>query len=314
MRVLVAGATGVVGRRLVPLLASTGHEVVGGTTTPTKLTMLEELGAAPVLLDVLDAELTRKVVANVAPDVIVHQATALANMKFNPRRIDAIFGTTNQLRTAGTRNLLAAAAESGVKRFVAHSFCGWPFARVGGPIKTEADPLDETPPASCAKTLAAIKELERLVAEQGGVVLRCGGFYGPGTSLDHDGEQVVSVRKRRLPIVGAGEGIFSFLHVDDAASATLAALTRGTGIYNIVDDEPAAVRDWLPYLAGILGAKPPMHLPVWMARLIAGETAVAMMTQSRGGANAKAKHELSWRPQYPSWREGFAHELGKTAA
>ncbi|MGH8889723.1 MAG: NAD-dependent epimerase/dehydratase family protein [Acidothermaceae bacterium] len=313
MRVLVVGATGVVGRRLVPLLVSTGHDVVGGTTSPTKLAGLEQLGATGVVLDVLDAEQTRKIVADAAPDAIVHQATALANMKFNPRHFDTIFATTNLLRTAGTRNLLAAAEESGVERFVAHSFCGWTFARTGGPVKTEEDALDPNPMKPFTKTLAAIKELERLVTDDGGVVLRCGGFYGPGTSLDHDGEQATMVRKRRLPIVGDGAGVFSFVHVDDVASATLAALTRGSGIYNIVDDEPAAARDWIPYLAGIMGAKPPIHIPAWLARLAAGETTVAMMTQARGGVNAKAKRELSWKPQYASWRDGFAHELGDIA-
>jgi len=314
MRVLVAGATGVVGRRLVPLLAATGHDVIGGTTSAGKLASIGQLGGTGVVLDVLDRELTRKVVADVGPDAIVHQATALSNMNFNPRRLDAIFEKTNQLRTAGTRNLLAAADETGVPRFVAHSFCGWPFARVGGQVKTESDPLDANPPKSCTKTLAAIKELERLVTEHDGVVLRCGGFYGPGTSLDHNGEQLNTVLKRRLPIVGAGDGVFSFVHVDDVASATLAALTRGHGIYNIVDDEPAAVRDWLPYLASIIGAKPPMKIPAWLARMVAGETAVTMMTQMRGGANDKAKRELSWRPQYSTWRQGFASELGKSAA
>jgi len=314
MRILVVGATGVVGRRLVPLLVSTGHDVVGGTTSASKLATIERMGATGVVLDALDAELTRKVTAGVAPDAIVHQATALANMKFDPRHFDTVFEKTNQLRTTGTRNLLAAADESEVQRFVAHSFCGWTFARVGGPVKTEEDPLDSDPMKPFTKTLAAIKELEYLVTNRGGVVLRCGGFYGPGTSLDHDGEQATMVRKRRLPIVGNGAGVFSFVHVDDVASATLAALTRGSGIYNIVDDEPAAARDWIPYMAGVMGAKPPMHMPAWLARLFAGQTAVAMMTQARGGSNAKAKRELSWKPQYATWRDGFAHELGKSAS
>ena len=311
MRVFVAGGTGVVGRRLVPLLVSTGHDVIASTTTQGKLATIAQMGATGVQVDVLDAEATRKVIASARPDVIVHQATALADVKFDLRRFDQVFARTSALRTTGTRNLLAAAEESGVHRFVAHSFCGWPYARMGAPAKTEDEPLDPTPPASFKQTMAAIKELERLVAGVGdGVVLRCGGFYGPGTSLDRDGEQTVMVRKRQLPIVGNGAGVFSFLHVDDAASATLAALTKGAGIYNVVDDEPVAARVWIPYLAGILGAKPPRHVPVWLARLLAGDAAATMMTQGRGGVNDKAKDELHWKPMYASWREGFRHELG----
>ena len=310
MRVFVVGGTGVVGRRLVPLLVSTGHQVIASTTTSGKLAAIAQMGATGVQVDVLDAEATRKAVADAAPDAIVHQATALANVKFDLRHFDQVFAKTNALRTTGTRNLLAAAQESGVRRLVAHSFCGWPYARTGAPAKTEDEPLDPTPPDSFRPVLAAIKELERLVVGAGGVVLRCGGFYGPGTSLDTDGEQTVMVRKRRLPIVGDGTGVFSFLHVDDAASATLAALTRGAGIYNVVDDEPVVARDWIPYLASVLGAKPPRQVPAWLARLLAGKTAVTMMTQGRGGINDKAKSELNWRPIYASWRDGFKHELG----
>jgi nucleoside-diphosphate-sugar epimerase len=311
MRVFIAGGTGVVGRRLVPLLVSTGHEVVATTTTAAKLAMIEQMGAHGVHVDVLDPDATRKAIANAAPDAIVHQATALGNMKFDMRHFDRLFATTNALRTTGTRNLLAAAEESGVPRFVAHSFCGWPFERTGAPAKTEDEPLDPAPLPPSSQTIAAIKELERLVVGyEGAVVLRCGGFYGPGTSLDVDGEQTAMVRKRLFPVVGNGGGVFSFLHVDDAASATLAALTKGAGIYNIVDDEPAAARDWIPYLASILGAKPPRHVPTWLAKLLAGDIAATMMTQGRGGVNDKAKRELHWKPIYPSWRDGFKHELG----
>jgi nucleoside-diphosphate-sugar epimerase len=310
MRVFVAGATGVLGRRLVPLLTSTGHQVIGSTTSAGKLARLRMAGADGVVVDILDAASTARAIDAAKPDVVVHEATALGELAFDPRRFDAIFARTNALRTVGTRNLLAAATSAGVDRFVAASFCGWPFAPVGGIAKAEDDSFDPNPPKSFVHTLAALQDLESMVTAAGGVVLRYGGFYGPGTSLDVSGEQTIAIRKRRLPIVGAGTGIFSFIHVDDAATATLAALTRGSGIYNIVDDDPAAVRDWIPYLAEVLGAKPPRKVAPWLARLIAGEAAVRLMTQARGGSNAKARRDLDWKPRYPSWREGFAHELG----
>ena len=310
MRVLVAGATGVVGRRLVPLLVASGHQVVAGTTSSDKLGSIERMGADGVLLDVLDADSTRRVVHDAKPDVIVHQATALSAMGTSIRRWDKIFERTNALRTVGTSNLLAAARAAGVERFVAQSFCGWPFARTGGLVKGEDDPLDPTPAAPFRQTLEAIKRLERMVCDvPGGVVLRYGGLYGPGTSLSKDGAQVVAVRKRQFPLVGEAQGMFSFLHVDDAASAAVAALTRGEGIYNIVDDEPAAARDWLPYLAGLVHAKPPMHVPAWLARIMAGESAVVLMTQARAGSNRLARTELGWTPSVPSWRAGFRAEL-----
>ena len=309
MRVFVAGATGVVGRRLVPLLASVGHDVIASTTSPNKVTAIEHMGADAVRLDILDAEATCKVIDDAKPDAIIHEATALAKIGNNFRQFDRMFATTNLLRTTGTRNLLAAAENSGVQRFIAQSFCGWSYPRDGAPVKTEDDPLDPDPLPAFKQTLAAIKELETLVTAYGGVVLRYGGLYGPGTSMAPGGPQYEAVRKRMLPIVGDGGGLFSFLHVDDAATATLAALTQGRGIYNIVDDEPAPLREWLPYLATIIGAKPPRHAPVWLAKLIAGSGAVAMLTEGRGGSNAKAKRELDWRPQYASWRDGFRHAL-----
>lgn len=309
MRIFVAGAGGAVGRRLVPRLISAGHDVVATTTSNAKIAMLQQMGADAVELDLLHAGATMRAVSDAKPDVIVHEATALSHLGNNMRHFDRIFEQTNRLRTTGTRNLLAAASELGVPRFVAQSYCGWPYARDGALVKTEADPLDSRPVPASAKTIEAIKELESMVLAHDGVVLRYGGLYGPNTSLAPGGPQIEAVRKRMLPIVGDGAGMFSFIHVDDAASATVAALTDGSGIYNIVDDEPAPAREWIPYLATIVGAKPPVRVPTWLARIVAGEVPVAMMTQSRAGSNAKAKRELSWRPAYASWPEGFKHEL-----
>jgi len=310
MRVFVIGGTGVVGRRLVPLLVATGHDVVASTTAPAKLPLIEQMKAHAVQLDVLDAAATRRAIQDAKPDAIVHQATALSHLSNNFRNMDRIFAKTNQLRTAGTRNLLAAAEEFGVQRIIAQSYCGWPYPREGSWVKTENDPLDTHPLPAATKTIAAIVEQERLISEHGGVVLRYGGLYGPGTSLAPGGPQYQAVRKRLLPVVGDGAGVISFIHVDDAATAALAALTNGAGIYNIVDDEPAAARDWIPYLASAIGAKPPRHVPAWLARVAAGQIPAEMMTHGRGGSNAKAKAELSWRPQYATWREGFKKGLG----
>jgi nucleoside-diphosphate-sugar epimerase len=246
--------------------------------------------------------------------VIVHEATSLSGMGSNPRRFDKDFALTNRLRTEGTDHLLAAARESGVRRIVAQSYAGWPHAREGGPIKKEDDPLDPNPPKGARRSHAAIRHLEAAVtgaAGVEGVVLRYGGFYGPGTSLAPDGVHADAVRKGRFPIIGSGAGVWSFVHIDDAASATAAAVTRGApGIYNVGDDEPAPVSEWLPYLAKLLGAKPPRRLPTWLGRLAAGELGVVMMTSVRGASNAKAKRELGWEPRYPSWRQGFAEALG----
>jgi nucleoside-diphosphate-sugar epimerase len=309
MRIFVAGATGAVGKRLVPRLVDGGHEVVGTTRSDTKADELRAAGAEPAVVDILDADAVRSAVAKAQPEVVVHQATALSGMGTNMRRFDADFALTNRLRTEGTDNLLAAAHRAGVRRFVAQSFTGWPNARVGGPVKTEEDPLDADPPKACRATIAAIRYTEATVpAAEGieGIVLRYGGFYGPGTSLWPGGVHVEMVRKRRFPIIGRGTGIWSLVHIDDVAAATLAAVDRGApGLYNIVDDEPAPISEWLPYLARALGAKPPRHVPVWLGRLVGGDLAVSVMNEIRGSSNAKAKRELDWQPKYPTWRQGF---------
>jgi len=316
MRIFVAGATGAVGKRLVPMLVASGHEVVGTTRSAAKAPELRAAGAQPAVLDVLDRAAVATAVRQAAPDVIVHQATALATMS-NLRKFDAEFEPTNRLRTRGTDNLLAAARENGVGRFVAQSFAGWPYARVGGPVKTEEDPLDPNPPRPARQTLAAMRQLEAaVVGEHGlaGLVLRYGGFYGPGTSLAAGGAHVEMVRRRRFPIVGPGTGVWSFVHIDDVATATLAAIEGGPpGIYNVVDDEPSPVTAWLPHLAAVAGAKPPRRVPTWVGRLAVGELGVAMMTDVRGASNAKAKRELGWRPGHPSWRDGFREVLGAGA-
>jgi 2-alkyl-3-oxoalkanoate reductase len=269
------------------------------------------------VLDLLDAAAVERAVAATSPEVIVHEATALSGMGTSLRRFDDVFAVTNRLRTEGTDNLLAAAPPNGVKRIVAQSFAGWPHAREGGPVKTEDAPLDPNPPKSARRGHAAIRHVEAAVtggAGVEGIALRYGGFYGPGTSLTRDGEFAAAIRKGRFPIVGSGAGVWSFVHVDDAASATAAAVSRGApGIYNVVDDEPAPVSEWLPYLAELLGAKPPRRVPTWVGRLLAGELGVAMMTSVRGASNAKAKRELDWRPRYASWREGFAESLGRAS-
>jgi nucleoside-diphosphate-sugar epimerase len=303
MRIFVAGATGAIGRRLVPELVTRGHSVTATTRTAEKVDMLQALGAEPVVVDGLDAVAVGEAVARAEPDAIVHQMTALAGTP-NLKHFDAWFAVTNELRTQGTQHLIAAATASGVKRLVAQSYSGWNNARDDGPVKTEDDPLDPHPAAEQTKSLAAIRFLEDavLAAPLEGIVLRYGSFYGPGAS-----ESLVEmVRKRKLPIIGAGTGIWSWIHLDDAATATVAAVEHGTrGIYNVVDDEPAPVSDWLPYLAEIVGAKPPRRVPVWLGRLAAGEVGVSMMTEIRGSSNAKARRELRWQPAWRSWREGF---------
>jgi 2-alkyl-3-oxoalkanoate reductase len=309
MRVFMAGASGAVGSRLVPQLIDAGHEVVGTYNSSANAERVRTLGAKPIALDLLDARAVRMAVLESEPEAIVHQATALANARFG-RSLDRTFAQTNRLRTEGTDALLAAASEAGVRRFVAQSFASYRYAREGGPVKTEDDPLDPTPPPNTLGTNAAMRHLDQVVTDAGGVALRYGGFYGAA----NDG-LIDPVRKRQFPIVGDGGGIMSFIHLDDAAAATVLALEHdGAGIYNIVDDEPAPVREWLPVLANALGAKPPRHFPAWLARLFAGEAAVVMGTESRGASNAKAKRELGWTLRHASWREGFAAAYASTTA
>ena len=301
MRVFVAGASGAIGTRLVPQLIERGHEVIGTSRSADKAEQIGALGADPVALDLLDGRAVRKAVLEAAPDAIVHQATALAELNFS-RNFDRTFARTNRLRTEGTDALLAAAREAGVERFVAQSFASFRTARQGGWVKTEDDPLDPAMPAKAQQSFAAMAYLERVVTEFGGIALRYGVFYGAA----NDG-LIEPVRKRQYPIIGDGAGVVSWIHLDDAAAATVIALEHdGPGIYNIVDDEPAPVREWLPVLADALGAKPPRRFPRWLARLVAGDVAVVMGTESRGASNAKAKRELGWQPHYPSWRDGFA--------
>jgi nucleoside-diphosphate-sugar epimerase len=312
MRIFVAGATGAIGKQLVPRLVDRGHDVVGTTTSPQKADALRELRAEPVVLDLLDAEAVGRAVSEAAPDVVVHEATALAAMGGSLRNFDESFAQTNRLRTEGTENLLAAAKAVEVGKFVAQSYAGWPYAREGGAVKDEDDALDPDPVGNARETIGAIRYLEESVVAANGIVLRYGGFYGPGTSLAEGGEMLEPLRKRLFPVVGNGAGMASFIHVEDAARATLLAIERAKpGIYNIVDDEPAPTSEWLPYLADVVGAKPPRHVPLWLGKLMAGEQLATMMTEGRGASNAKAKRELGWMLLYPSWREGFVQGLGE---
>jgi 2-alkyl-3-oxoalkanoate reductase len=301
MRVFVAGASGAIGSRLVPQLVDRGHEVIGTSRSPGNTARVRALGAEPVVLDVLDARAVRRAVLEARPDAIIHEATALADMRFS-RNFDRGFAQTNLLRTEGTDALLAAAREADVNRVLAQSYASAIYARTGGPVKTEDDRLDLTPVPAMRETNAAMRYLDQAVTDAGGIALRYGGFYGaPNDGL------VEPVRKRQFPIVGDGGGVSSFIHLDDAAAATVLALEHGeAGVYNVVDDEPAPLREWLPVLAGALGAKPPRHFPRWLARLVAGGAVVMMATESRGASNVKAKRELGWELRYPSWRQGFA--------
>jgi nucleoside-diphosphate-sugar epimerase len=301
MRVFVAGASGALGRRLVPQLINAGHEVIGTHHSPSSAELLRTLGAKAVPLDLLDAAAVRTAVLESEPEAIVHQATALANAKFS-RSLDKTFVETNQLRTKGTDALLAAAREAGVRRFVAQSFASYRYVRAGGPIKTEDDPLDPTPAPNTQQSSAAMAYLDQAVTDFGGIALRYGGFYG-----DPNDGWAELVRKRWFPIIGDGGGMISWIHLEDAAAATVLALDHeDPAIYNIVDDEPAPVREWLPVLAKAVGAKPPRRLPTWLARLLVGEAAVVMGTEVPGASNAKAKRELGWTLRYPSWRTGFS--------
>ena len=306
MKVFVAGATGALGKQLLPKLVAGGHEVVGMTRSPEKAELIRALGAEPAIADALDPEAVGAAVSAAQPEVIVHQLTALS-AEIDLRHFERSFAQTNRLRTEGTDNLLSAARAVGTRRFVAQSFAGWPSARIGGPVKTEDDPLDNEPPAAVRPTLEAIMYVERAVmgaAPIEGVALRYGGFYGPGTSLELDpprGEHIDAIRARKFPIVGSGAGVWSFIHIEDAAEATVKAIEGGApGVYNVVDDHPVPVSDWLPQLADAVGAKRPMRVPRWLGRIMAGEAATVMMTEIRGASNAKAKRELGWTPRHPS--------------
>jgi len=309
MRVFVAGATGAIGKQLVPRLVAAGHEVHGMTRSESKQAMLHDLGAVPVIADALDPDQVAEAVARAKPEVIVHQLTAIGALDL--RHVDRAFALTNRLRTEGTDYLLSAGQAAGVRRFVAQGVAGYgAYVRTGGPVKSEEDPLDPAPARDMRQTLAAIRHLEEAVLGARwteGIVLRYGAFYGPGTSLTPGGEQFELVRRRKLPLVGDGGGVWSFIHVADAAEATVAAVERGSrGVYNVVDDDPAPVAEWLPELAQTLGTKKPMRVPRFIGRLFAGEVGVVMMTELRGASNAKAKRDLEWQPKHASWRQGFA--------
>jgi nucleoside-diphosphate-sugar epimerase len=312
MKVFVTGGTGAIGQFLLPLLVENKHEVVALTRSSAKAVKLDDIGVTPVIADPFDKQALTAAVRRAEAEVIIHQLTALSSAG-NFRKLDQEFALTNRFRTEVTDTLLAAARTIGTRRFIAQSYCGWPYAKKGGPVKTEEDPLDPKPPESFTKTLAAIRSLEdkmRNTAFLEGVTLRYGNFYGPGTAIGKGGVVVKMIKKRRLPIIGGGGGIWSFIHVMDAARATIAAISRGpAGVYNIVDDEPAKVATWLPVLAKEVGAGPPYKIPHWLGELMIGKAGVSMMTQIRGCSNAKAKRELNWAPIYPSWRIGFADGL-----
>lgn len=313
MKIFLAGATGALGRRLTPLLVRAGHTVTGTTRSADKAELLRSLGAEPVVVDALDAGAVLVAVQAANPEVVIHQLTAIpAQLDFH--HFDRDFALTNRLRTEGTDHLLAAARAAGVRRFLAQSFCGSLYATEGGPVKTEEDPIHAKPPGALRTTVEAIRYLEAAVRDaQGleGLALRYGWFYGPGTGVGQGGSTLEGVVRHQLPLVGNGAGVWSWVHIDDAATATLAAVERGTpGIYNVVDDEPAPVSEWLPALAEAVGANPPQHVPALVARLAIGELGVALMTETRGASNAKVRRELGWEPRWRSWREGFQNGLG----
>jgi 2-alkyl-3-oxoalkanoate reductase len=311
MKVFVAGATGAAGKRLVPQLIDAGHSVVGTTRNPEKASLLQAMGAEAVVADGLDRAAINQAVKQAEPEVIVHQMTDLSNIGTNFRKFDKYFATTNRLRTEGTANLLAAGREVGVRRIVAQGYGNWNNLRQGGPVKTEDEPLDPDPVGPSMQTARAIQQQEALLAEADDVetvVLRYGNFYGPGTgiSTEEGGTTVQAIRQRKFPIVGKGTGVWSFTHIDDVASSTVAALGDGPqGVFNVVDDEPVEVREWMPYLCEIVGAKPPLHLPRWVAWLAGGPLLISMMENIRGSDNSKAKRELGWTPRWPTWRDGF---------
>jgi nucleoside-diphosphate-sugar epimerase len=317
MKVFVAGATGAIGRQLVPLLVARGHEVVATTRSPEKTSAVRAMGAEPVVLDALDRGAVLDAVNRAKPEAVVHQATALTGA-FSLKHFSRTFEQTNRLRTIGTDNIVAAARAAGARRVVAQGFAGWPYASGGHALRTEEDPFEPSPPEEMRSTVHALRHLETAmlgIEDLEGIVLRYGGFYGPGTSLGDGGAMVEGVRKRQLPIVGDGAGVTSFLHIEDAASATVAALERGApGVYNVVDDDPAPTSQWVPELAKAVGAKPPRHVPVWLAKPLIGDAGVWLMTKAPGASNAKVKAELGWNPRYTSWRLGFREGLGEETA
>ena len=308
MKVFLAGASGAVGKSLVPLLVKSGHQVVATTRTPGKLSALRAFGAEPIVLNALDRTAVLNAVESARPDVVVHQLTALATAQLG-RKIDQELAVTNRLRTEGIAYLLEAAQAAGARRFIAQSYIGMANIREGGPVKTEDDPLDPNPPRWMKQTVDTLRHLEATVgaaANITGIVLRYGSFYGPGTAIAPHGQVVNMVLKRRFPLFGDGAGVWSFVHIDDVAAATRIAIEGGpAGVYNIVDDEPAAVSEWLPELARIVGAKPPYRLPAWLGRILLGEVGISLMTKLRGSSNANAKRVLSWQPMFPTWRTGF---------
>ncbi len=309
MRVFVAGATGAIGRQLVPRLVAAGHEVHGMTRSESKQAIIREMGAVPVVADALSADQVADAVGNATPDVLIHELTAIPD-PLDMRHFDRDFALTNRLRTEGTDHLLSAGRAVGIKRFIAQSYAAWPYERVGGPVKSEEDPLDPSPAREMRQSMRAIRHVEEAVLDANwteGIVLRYGAFYGPDTNTTAGSAQMELVRKRKFPVVGDGGAVWSFIHVADAAEATVAALAHGSrGVYNVVDDDPAPVAEWLPALAQTLGAKKPMRVPRLIGRLFAGEAGVVMLTEIRGASNAKAKRELAWCPGHPSWRQGFA--------
>jgi nucleoside-diphosphate-sugar epimerase len=312
MRIFLAGASGAIGQTLIPLLVQRQHEVFGAFRNPANSDRVRSLGATPVVLDALDGAAVNSRIAEIRPQAVIHQLTAIP-ARLDLRHIDRDFEMTNRLRTEGTRNLATAAVKAGVERFIAQSFAGWPYARRGITLKTEEDDLDPSPPPQMKAMLDAIEMLEHTtVREQGftGIVLRYGPLYGPHSSIAKDGTMVEEIRQHKVPLIGQGTGVWSFLHLHDAATATVAALTHAQrGIYNIVDDDPAPVVEWLPYLAECVGAKPPMHVPNLLAKMLVGEHAVTMMNDIRGVSNAKARKELHWTPKWSSWKQGFRDGL-----
>ncbi|MFF2276760.1 NAD-dependent epimerase/dehydratase family protein [Agromyces sp. NPDC058126] len=310
MRIFIAGGSGAVGSRLVPMLVAAGHEVTGTARTDEGIGRIRAAGGRGVVMDGTDDASIRRAVLDARPEVLVHQLTSLSG-RFDFKRFDETFAVTNRLRTRGTDALIAAAQEAGTGRIVVQSYTGWTNEHSGARVKTETDPIDPSPVPAARNTLAAIAHAERATVAAGGLALRFGNFYGPGQSLGEGGEMLESVRRRQVPIVGDGAGVWSFCHIDDAAAATFAAVERGAaGVYNIVDDEPAEVAEWMPVLSRAVGAKPPMHAPAWIARLLIGDFGVSWMTTARGSSNAKAKAELGWQPRYASWRDGFEDGLG----